>query len=434
MHRLSLLIAPSVLAVLCAPVRAGNVLVVGPGPQQLAEIQAAVDAALDDDVILVRSGTYQSFVVANKALTIAADVGQTVNVQGAIRARGLTADRTLVLSGLRATGQVNGNPVEGNGLFLKNCAGLVRVQGCVLTAWSGAGAPCGTPVRHGAEIEGCAGVSFVGCTLAGTTNTGLDSTPGGWVREGHGLVATDSSVSVHDSALSGGRGALFCGGLYAGYDAAGGGHGAVLHGSELFVSGSTVRGGDGGNASLPQALAGAGGAGLVLSDALCVARRLQSTILGGNGGTNHSGCGLCGTCCDGVNGVPTQVATGAVLQSLAGTRRALGGPYVARELTTIDLTVQGVSGDLASVAIRRAAGFAFDPVQSGVVLTGGPAPPRYRILGTLAGAALVAPLPLTAVPGTSPGQRYFLQSLHIDAGGQRWLGSPLTLTVLDSAY
>jgi hypothetical protein len=68
------------------------------------------------------------------------------------------------------------------------------------------------------------------------------------------------------------------------------------------------------------------------------------------------------------------------------------------------------------------------------VLTGGPAPTRYLILGTLSGTTLTAALPLSAVPASDPGRRYFLQALHVDGSGQRWLGSPLTLAVLDAAY
>src|SRR5688572_17225523 len=81
--------------------RAGNVHVVDLHGTGLTQIQSGVDAAVDGDVVLVKSGTYASFVVPNKGLAIVADTGADVRVLGAIRARNLAAGKTLLLANLR---------------------------------------------------------------------------------------------------------------------------------------------------------------------------------------------------------------------------------------------------------------------------------------------------------------------------------------------
>jgi hypothetical protein len=47
---------------------------------------------------------------------------------------------------------------------------------------------------------------------------------------------------------------------------------------------------------------------------------------------------------------------------------------------------------------------------------------------------MVSSLSLPSIPASDPGRTYFLQALHTDVNGQHWLGSPLSLVVLDAAY
>ena len=96
----------SALAVLALATAArADVLVVSP-TGHFPTIQSAVDAAVDDDVILVKSGTYYSFVVRGKSLVIAEDAGQTVRIDGAIRIGNINGTRTVVLMGLENTGGI----------------------------------------------------------------------------------------------------------------------------------------------------------------------------------------------------------------------------------------------------------------------------------------------------------------------------------------
>src|SRR5436190_10056445 len=63
-----------------APVRAGNVHIVGGTGSTAATIQAAVTAASDGDVILVRTSPVAGFVLTNKDLTVVGEVaGATID-------------------------------------------------------------------------------------------------------------------------------------------------------------------------------------------------------------------------------------------------------------------------------------------------------------------------------------------------------------------
>ena len=76
------------LALLVAPLIANQVWIVdaqlGTGAQY-ASIQPAVQAALDGDVILVRSGHYPTFQVGSKSLAICADFQSLVEVDGPLK-------------------------------------------------------------------------------------------------------------------------------------------------------------------------------------------------------------------------------------------------------------------------------------------------------------------------------------------------------------
>src|SRR6185436_16079297 len=96
----------SLLAALLAlaPLAHAGILTVGPAGSgaQFTEIQAAVDAALDDDVILVRPGTYAA-VVVDKPLRILGDGTGVVRIDAAafgVTARGIASGEELVLSGI----------------------------------------------------------------------------------------------------------------------------------------------------------------------------------------------------------------------------------------------------------------------------------------------------------------------------------------------
>lgn len=74
--RLALVSSLLVLS-LVSPAAAG-VLTVGPSGQMFTSPQAAVDAAVDGDVVLVHPGSYFAFTVDGKALAVVAGGNVTV--------------------------------------------------------------------------------------------------------------------------------------------------------------------------------------------------------------------------------------------------------------------------------------------------------------------------------------------------------------------
>jgi len=433
-------VIPASLTILAAtsPAFAGQVIVVGPLPTQVANIQAAVDAAVDGDVILVKSGTYSTFSVPNKTVTIVADVGQVVNVLGAARVRNLSIERKVVIAGLNVIGQLTGTAVEGNGFYATNCAGAIRVQNCTLTGFDGTGAPCPSVPRSGAEIVNCADVSFVRCTLTGsglvnlnTPNPGLP--PGS--REGNGLVATGSSVSVHETTARGGYGGTMCNGYSDGTD---GGDGARIQSSFVFIANGTLRGADGMTWTVGGpfgAFAGWGGNGFSILDAASNVHLIQCSLIPGQGGTNYN-CGLCGSCCSGQAG-STYTSAASNPDFIPSTAPTLAAANIGRESLALALTIHGTAGDRASIAIARDAQFVFDPAQQGVILAGPAAPEatRYWIVGTIpANGLLAASLQLPAIPLADPGRTLWLQLTTTSPIGTSHVGSPLTVAVVDSAY
>ena len=114
--------------VLLAPLSAAGILTVGPAGSgaQFTEIQAAVDAAVDDDVILVKPGTYQGIVV-NKPLRILGDGTGVVRILGAgigARVLGIGAGRELVLSGVEVRALSGSDPA----VLLQDCPGTVLLE------------------------------------------------------------------------------------------------------------------------------------------------------------------------------------------------------------------------------------------------------------------------------------------------------------------
>src|SRR4029079_1068647 len=77
-------------------------------PGTFATIQSACDASSDGDTVLVKAGTYATFALVNKGITVSAYPGASVHVTGCIRIRSLNAGKTAVLIGLTTTGVPSG--------------------------------------------------------------------------------------------------------------------------------------------------------------------------------------------------------------------------------------------------------------------------------------------------------------------------------------
>jgi hypothetical protein len=118
-----------------APLAAAGTLTVGPAGSgaQFTQIQAAIDAALDDDVILVKPGTYASIVV-DKPLRILGDGTGTVRIQASggaipVQISGIATLEELVLSGMEA---VSPDEIPAQVILVQSCPGTVVLQDVVV--------------------------------------------------------------------------------------------------------------------------------------------------------------------------------------------------------------------------------------------------------------------------------------------------------------
>src|SRR5262245_46916480 len=154
--------------VVLSPLSGAGILTVGPAGSgaQFTQIQAAIDAALDDDVILVQPGTYQQIVVA-RPLRILGDGTGVVRIQGrepGATILGIGAGREVVLSGVEV-----GEPTDGDApaILLRNCPGTV-----ILDAVDVPGNFGGTAV----QVQSCARAVVLDSQLSGVgAMSALDS-------------------------------------------------------------------------------------------------------------------------------------------------------------------------------------------------------------------------------------------------------------------
>ena len=169
----------------------GAVLVVDAAAGPFTAIQPAIDAAADGDVVLVKAGTYPGFAVFAKGVTITADLGHVVNVNGTISIAYVAATQLVVVRGVRITvpfvpGTFTPSPM------LVNDAGAVWFEDCIIID-SNLGPTFSGFQGHGVAIDTCASVVFTRCSITGSTGS----------IAGEGLHCVSSTVSLHDCTVRG---------------------------------------------------------------------------------------------------------------------------------------------------------------------------------------------------------------------------------------
>lgn len=351
----------------------GQVWTVGGANPDYLDIQSAVEAAQDGDVVLVRPGTYAAFAIFDRSLTVAARTPGMVQVDGQVRVQALSPGKRVALIDLNVSG--NGE----HALRLADSLGSVRVVG---GAWKGTDNPPGyNPPNHGVYASDCADLSFEGCTLLGGKGGNASLAP---LKPpgpgGHGLYATGCQIALHGSTLRGGNG----GGDHVGEGYAGqsGGSGALLEWSFLHCASTQSEGGSGGAGSEedgfppfgnPAKNGGAGGHGIWLvgsTGASAEAELLEATLLGGAGGSGGQGySGPSGS--PGPPGQPLLLGPNASASTLPWSARRVSAPGVWRVGNTVQVKFQGPPGELLFLLRSNQTAFKPSVAKKGVVLLGG---------------------------------------------------------------
>ena len=422
------LFRPLALLVLASASRAGNVLVVdGAGGAGFTEIQPAVEAASEGDTILVKSGTYASFAVVNKSLSVVGDTGQVVRVDGVVRVHGLASGKTVVIASLHAFG-IPGTG-QAHGVYVANDAGSVRLEDCEFTGASG-----DLAIRRdgwdAARVDGCADVCLIRCTLLG--GMGLDGDvfspppyfPG---LAGVGLRAVASQVSLYECHVYGGSGRNGCNG--GGLDGGSGNHACLAEDSSILAMSCTLIGGSGGDAgscACVGSYGGGAGNGTHLGGSGSTASMRQNTEAGGWTGDDLGGF------CIQFPGFQVGARYGSVFTDFAPPARELLADLVAREGTPIHVTLSGSSQDL-SVTLFLSEGAQALPIPPWEGILQLRRPLRGRVFGTFHGFAQTQFTVLDLGPGVES-RTYHLQPLYFNISGVHILGEPRSVIVVDSAF
>lgn len=200
-----------------------HVLVVDdtPGCRFGGSIQMAVHAAVDGDVLVVRRGSYASFVVAGKALTVFGEPGSTsseIRIAGAPEIRNTGADQVVVVRGLSFQGTPR----------CTDAAGPVWIEDCAF--------------ERGFQVSGSPALGLFDSSLRGTPALALSnaSTCFSYSSDIRGSDGRDAACWIN-------CGYYGCG-CYGGFAGLPGGDGVSLTTTaQMFAFKNTLEGGIGGS-------------------------------------------------------------------------------------------------------------------------------------------------------------------------------------------
>ena len=426
---LALVLAPILAPILAvgtlSPAALADVLVVDPaGTGDHTTLAAAVQAAVDGDVILVKAGTYtQSVDVDDKALVIQAEAGAQPRVRNTFTVHDLAAGKTFVLRGIEVS--PTGTGLEG--LIVDNNAGLVRIEDCELKTRRILG--------NAITVRFNDAVSFARCTITGPFGPdscsgctgGIDTFP---IPGGGGGFLRQSQVAFHDCDLTGGRGGSDNDLVGTAGDP--GGLGMEIVDGEVFISGGNIVGGAGGTGGCEPPISsddtcydgGDGGHGLEVRGGARV-DLLGTVPQGGQGGPPGGVPGVAG-----MMGLGTFV-DGASVTSLQGIARGFDATSPVREGESVVLTYRGNPGDAVAVWGSLSAGYFPLPEYAGVFQLGLPLLQPFGIPIGFADAtgALQLSVPVTELGAGIEGFSAHLQATAVESGGSTLALTPTTTVV-----
>ena len=328
------------------------------------EIWTAVADAVDGDVILVASGTYQPFSITNKSIVVAERTNAQVIVQEPVAVRGLDAGKEVVLHGL----SIDARFFNTGNLVIEDCEGHVQLQdttffgnGNLLTLPSG--------LQSMVVVDNSSAVTFVDCTFDSRPKYSVFS---GQVEplDGVAALAIDSNLFIYGSEFYGADSFRADSASDPGLP----GFAALeLFGGSVLSFGSNFVGGIGGDGHtvFGNTNGGAGGSGIRLSMGRTTPTAVahNTTLTGGLGGTGLA------PAVSGETGDPVEVNAGSfATPSPSATVRTLTVQPVASAGQTILVKFTGEPLDFLWVMVgTNVSSLAYMPELQGTIHPGGPA-------------------------------------------------------------
>ena len=365
----------------------------GPGSTHTT-ISAAIAAAQDGDMVLIRDGVYpEDLVVDGKGLRIEGDAGAHVRVDN-IRIENLGPNQVASVGGLSSNGL---DSKSGPNILLSNNQGAVWLQ-------------VSSEADRGiiATIQDCDDVVLHGMSLVPTFP--INSRCVGGVCYDAVLTIERSTVSIFDSVVIG----LMGDDIFM----PNGTIGALTIDSAVWILGTTIQGGNGADGCCGTP-AGWGGAGLELRGTSDV-DLVSASLSGGLGGLGYGGPGQ--------PGPPLNVVSGNLTRhkKLA---RSLTTPAVVRSGQPATLTFQGKNGDIVFLLISSSpSAFAYLRNVIGPIVV--PPDSFFTRIGKADTSGQLSVV-LTA-PNVSSGVRtFYMQAAGVNhATNDIVMGSPVPLHVL----
>lgn len=375
----------------------------GPG-SDFTTIQAAVDAAVGGDVLLVRAGVYPGFGIDAKPLTVAAEPGAAVSIDGVVLVQNLASGADVLLTGL----EIDATAIFLTSLFdLRSSLGPIWIEDCV---------------AEGAAMFQTNKTGFVGCSFVSTASSS-------------GLSSFGSNVAVWRTDVSAGDGTdgqidpkLM---IPIPGNAGTSGYRATA-GDRIFLSDCNLQAGDGGDGVDEGGQCSNGGAGGDGLDVLALDPEVYlqaTTFLPGAPGLGGTGCS------DGTTGVEFDLVPGAAppVNFAAPARRLLANTQVAREGENLSLTFEGELGDVAFLLFGFEQGHSIVQNFQGALMQDNFTifPPPLTLNG--AGQFVLS----FSVPELGPGiesLKLYLTPFFVDPGLAKFLGAPTAVVLLDNSF
>ncbi len=403
---------------MCSGLASADVLDVGGPSAQYTNIQQAVSAAVNGDVIRVWSGNYSAFVLDGKRVIFMAKDGPgTVSVSGETSIKNIPAGSAMSIAGF----DFQGIQSTGYALEIEGCLGSVRIRDCSIT---------GADVSSAAFITDCVDVAMFDTDLiSGWTWVS------GWEHGISGrncMIIVDSTLSAYSCVFEGASGTT------ADHTGDNGGSGSTAVWAagicQVYLAKCTLIGGNGGNGADPSLIwnqctyGGFGGWGFRATNMSTEAWFLECDFQPGTGGS-----GLCplGTTTTRPNGQEATLGT-----YLPGKAVSLRAPRDMQDNSTLSMTFSGSPGDLVGWRSGDGPGYEFCPIRGPYLLYSASNTLQYWHFAGRIGATgmLQVDLKVTDIPAFTHRNPYF-QGVYreVSTGALYFTGSTDTI-ILDSAW